>query len=109
MGIENTNAPNEKKVDNKEGCEINLISLKSIDKLTKDEIFPFFYGNALQAVWLQYATNYLVKQDESLVENYYENQRDIYSMETDAVRRKGRKKVGDSADVYKNANKNGEK
>jgi hypothetical protein len=29
-----------------------------------------FYKNAMQAVWLDYTTKYLIKQDINLVENY---------------------------------------
>jgi hypothetical protein len=34
-----------------------------------------FYKNALQAVWLDYTTQYIVKQDSHIIENFYENQR----------------------------------
>ena len=29
-----------------------------------------FYKNALQAVWLDYTTKYIIKQDINLIENY---------------------------------------
>jgi len=29
-----------------------------------------FYKNALQAVWLDYTTRYIIKQDINLLENY---------------------------------------
>jgi hypothetical protein len=29
-----------------------------------------FYKNALQAVWLDYTTKYIVKQDLNLIDNY---------------------------------------
>lgn len=29
-----------------------------------------FFKNALQAVWLEYTTKYIVKQDLNLIENY---------------------------------------
>ncbi len=33
-----------------------------------DPIFPMFYKNAMQAVWLDYTTNYILEQDLNLIE-----------------------------------------
>ncbi len=37
-------------------------------ELYNDPIFPMFYKNAMQAVWLDYTTNYILEQDLNLID-----------------------------------------
>jgi hypothetical protein len=48
-----------------------------LQELYNDPIFPMFYKNSLQAVWLDYTTKYIIKQDLNLIDNYNENEDDF--------------------------------